>query len=214
MPPCRLCGASDTHEFYRDANRRYDQCGVCALIAADPATFLPPAQERAIYELHQNSPDDAGYRRFLSRLAIPLAARLGARPSTGLDFGCGPGPTLSIMLAEMGYETAVYDPYFAPDEAVLARPYDFVTCTEAIEHFYQPGQIWRQLLQLVKPGGWLGIMTKLATDDVAAFAQWHYIRDLTHVNFFSRATFHYLATRDGLALEFIGRDVILLQRSG
>jgi len=48
---------------------------------------------------------DPRYRRFLARLAEPLIAHLpkGAR---GLDFGCGPGPTLSLMLREAGFACA------------------------------------------------------------------------------------------------------------
>jgi hypothetical protein len=54
-------------------------------------------------------------------------------------------------------------------------------------------------------------MTKL-TDNVADFSQWHYKNDPTHVSFFSRHTFAYLAERDGFSLEIIGPDVILMQR--
>ena len=63
--------------------------------------------------------NDAGYRRFLSKLADPLMARLapGAR---GLDYGCGPGPALAAMLREAGHEVALYDPFFAPDPAPLS----------------------------------------------------------------------------------------------
>ena len=42
---------------------------------------------------------------------------------------------------------------------------------------------------------------------------WHYKNDQTHVVFFSRQTFEYLAERDKLDLEFIGNDVILLRKS-
>jgi len=54
-------------------------------------------------------------------------------------------------------------------------------------------------------------MTKQVID-LEAFACWHYKYDPTHVTFFSRATFRYLAERDKLELEFIGNDVILLRK--
>ena len=107
---------------------------------------------------------------------------------------------------------AIYDPYFAPDPSVLTRQYDFVTCTEAIEHFNQPAKEWGLLLSMIKPGGWLGLMTKLATD-AEAFTRWHYKNDPTHVSFFSRDTFRFLAQRDGLEVEFVGNDVILLRKT-
>lgn len=211
MPACPLCHGASANDFCQDQRRAYFRCQVCALIFADPATLPSPEEEKARYDKHENSPDDQDYRRFLSRLANPLAERLGNQPLEGLDFGCGPAPTLSVMLEEMGYSMATYDPYFARTPSVLGKHYDFVTCTEAIEHFHAPGKEWKLLVDMVKPGGWLGLMTKLATD-AEAFEQWHYRNDLTHVSFFSQKTFRYLAQRDGLEVEFIDDDVILLRR--
>ncbi|KJG00781.1 class I SAM-dependent methyltransferase [Photobacterium angustum] len=212
MQPCPLCHSEQHGVFVEDKNRCYFRCQQCALIFADPEAQLSPEQEKAVYDQHQNNPDDMGYRQFLGRLATPLVERLPAGPLDGLDFGSGPGPTLSIMLEEMGYNMAIYDPYFAPDPSVLTRQYDFVTCTEAIEHFNQPAKEWGLLLSMIKPGGWLGLMTKLATD-AEAFARWHYKNDPTHVSFFSRDTFRFLAQRDGLEVEFVGNDVILLRKT-
>ena len=115
------------------------------------------------------------------------------------------------MLREAGHTVALYDIYYQPDADVLEKTYDFVTATEVIEHLFDPKKIWSQWLNLVKPGGWIGIMTKQVID-LEAFACWHYKYDPTHVSFFSRATFRYLAERDKLELEFIGNDVILLRK--
>lgn len=212
MQPCPLCHSEQHGVFVEDKNRCYFRCQQCALIFADPEAQLSSEQEKAVYDQHQNNPEDMGYRQFLGRLATPLVERLLAGPLDGLDFGSGPGPTLSIMLDEMGYNMAIYDPYFAPDPSVLTRQYDFVTCTEAIEHFNQPAKEWGLLLSMIKPGGWLGLMTKLATD-AEAFTRWHYKNDPTHVSFFSRDTFRFLAQRDGLEVEFVGNDVILLRKT-
>jgi hypothetical protein len=54
-------------------------------------------------------------------------------------------------------------------------------------------------------------MTKLVRDR-SAFATWHYIRDPTHVCFFSRATWRWWADGCGAGLTFVGDDVILLHR--
>lgn len=209
MHTCPLCRAEQSAFFYRDARRSYFRCHRCALVFVEPGALLAPAAEQAVYAQHQNHPDDPGYRRFLSRLAEPLAAKL-ASPQSGLDFGCGPGPTLSLLLEQKGHRMALYDPYFAPHPQVLTQRYDFITCTEAIEHFYQPAREWALWLQLLKPGGWLAIMTKRVLDP-ARFAQWHYKNDPTHVSFFATETFAYLAERDQLALEVVGDDVVLLQ---
>ncbi len=115
------------------------------------------------------------------------------------------------MFEEQGYDMSLYDLYYYPESSVLNNSYDFVTATEVIEHLYEPNLVWQQWLSLIKPLGWLGLMTKMVVD-VDAFAKWHYKNDQTHVVFFSRATFEYLAQRDELALEFIGNDVILLRK--
>lgn len=208
---CPLCHSVQVADFAQDKRRRYFRCHHCALVFADPDCLLPPEEEKAVYDKHENVVDDQGYRQFLGRLATPLMAKLGDAPQEGLDFGCGPGPALAAMLSEAGHQMAVYDPYFAPNADALTRSYDFVTCTEAIEHFYMPHREWRQLLSLVKPGGWLAFMTKLVID-AEAFNSWHYKNDPTHVSFFSRETFTFLAERDGLDVDFVGNDVILLRK--
>ncbi|MCL9782887.1 methyltransferase domain-containing protein [Vibrio sp. S4M6] len=211
MYHCPLCQSTDTRHYHSDKRRDYFQCFDCQLVFVDPKQRLAPAEEKAEYDLHENDASDIGYRKFLSRLVNPLANKLVAN-SHGLDFGCGPGPTLSLMLSDLGHTTALYDVYFYPDKGSLHNQYDYVTATEVIEHLYHPGAVWQQWLGLLKMGGWLGLMTKLVKD-VEAFSKWHYKNDLTHVVFFSRETFEFLAKRDKLHLEFIGNDVILLRKT-
>lgn len=210
MPTCPLCASDDAAFYHRDVRREYHQCRRCALVFVPPAFRLGPEEERAVYDQHENSPEDPGYRRFLSRLADPLRERLapGAR---GLDFGAGPGPTLSVMFEEAGHPMAVYDPFYAPDPRVFEQAYDFITATEVVEHLFAPGEELARLAQRLRPGGWLGLMTKRATDR-EAFARWHYILDPTHVAFFSETTFRWLADELGMRVEFPAADVVLLQK--
>lgn len=208
---CPLCQSVDCFIYSSDKRRQYWRCQQCQLIFADPAALLDAAAEISIYQQHQNDPTDQRYRAFLNKLAAPLQQRLTKTGLQGLDFGCGPGPTLSLMLAESGQQMSIYDPYFADNPQVLTQSYDFICATEVIEHFYQPAREWQLWLQLLKPGGWLGLMTKI-TDQVTDFANWHYKNDPTHVSFFSSKTFAYLAKRDGFTLEIIEPDVILMQK--
>lgn len=210
-PICALCGSPDSGLFHSDKRRDYWRCGQCLLVFVDQDQHLPLAAEKAIYDLHQNNCADTGYREFLSRLAIPLLARLPAS-CTGLDFGCGPGPALAQMLEAGGHVVTLYDPIYAADPDVLNCQYQFVSCSEVVEHFRQPGNEFDRLFTLLQPGGWLAIMTKLVID-AEAFAKWHYKNDLTHIAFFSRSTFEWLARRYLCHIEFIGQDVIILQRS-
>jgi SAM-dependent methyltransferase len=207
---CPLCHHADSFPFWRDSHRRYRRCSRCALVYVPHKYRLCPRDEKREYDLHRNVPHDPGYRRFLGRLFEPLNQRL-AEGAAGFDFGCGPGPTLSLMFAEAGFPTAVYDPFYVPDRTVFGSSYDFVTCSEVVEHLYRPGHELTRLFRLLRPGGWLGIMTKLVIDR-RAFARWHYKNDPTHVCFFSRETFRFLAGMLGADLEFYGKDVILLQK--
>jgi SAM-dependent methyltransferase len=175
--------------------------------------FVPPHQqlstqaEKAIYDYHQNQIDDAGYRRFLSRLAGPLLDRLPSH-ARGLDFGCGPGPLLAEMFSEQGHTMHTFDPFYANQPETLQSQYDFVTCTEVVEHFRRPQEEFQRLFGLLKPSGYLGVMTKLVID-TDAFSRWHYKNDPTHVSFFSEDTLQWLATTYQCRLEIISKDVII-----
>jgi len=206
---CTLCGAL-AGPYGADRRRAFYGCDACGLIFADPDAHLDTAQERAVYDLHENDPADVRYRAFLARLVTPLLEYLDPGME-GLDFGSGPGPTLSLMLAEAGMHVAIYDPYYAPDVTVLDRRYDFVTCTEVVEHFNHPARDWPRLAGLLRPGGWLGVMTRMAVGR-DEFRAWQYKNDPTHVSFYSPRVFHWLAQRLGLRLQRIEADVVLMQR--
>jgi hypothetical protein len=202
--PCPLCFAAGAALVFEEPTRHYLECGVCGLVFV-PKRFHPaPEAEKRRYDQHRNDPADPG---FLARLLDPMALRLPAG-AQGLDFGSGPTGALALMFAERGFGMRRYDPYYAPDRGVLKRQYDFLVSAEAIEHFFHPDREWRLFLNLVRKGGWIGIMTGMLKPD-ADFGRWWYKNDYTHVSFFSRRTFSWLAQRDGLALEFRGDTVAL-----
>ena len=214
---CPLCGGSGIAPYHRDDVRDYLQCRGCDLVFVMSAQHLSPADEKACYDRHDNRPDDPRYRHFLNRLFSPLSRRLAAN-SKGLDFGCGPGPTLSVMFEEAGHQVALYDPFYAPDRSALSGPYDFITLSEVAEHMAAPGKELDSLWAALAPGGWLGIMTKRVRDRTA-FRTWHYINDPTHVCFFSEATFQWLSNRwsnlgPAAALDIVGDDVVLIGKAG
>jgi SAM-dependent methyltransferase len=207
---CPLCEENNAREYHADELRHYLQCPRCRLVFVPPQFHLARAAEKAEYDLHQNAVDDPGYRRFLSRLAEPLVCRLTAG-SRGLDFGCGPAPALAELLQQQGFEVALYDSFFRPDSAALDGDYDFICATEVVEHLHRPGPELARLWRLLRPAGWLGVMTKLVLDR-EAFSRWHYKRDPTHVSFFSRETWQWWARERGASPEFIGADVVLVQK--
>lgn len=207
-PVCQLCLSQKTCAFFTNKEREFFRCGNCGLIFAPAQYHLSPAKARARYELHQNSPADQGYRKFLGQLIDPLVKHL-TPGMEGLDFGCGPGPTLSVLMEERGFKMVNYDPFFASDPRLLARQYDFVTCTETVEHFTDPRRDLELLLRLIKPGGVVGVMTELFRPDID-FGKWHYVNDLTHVSFFSEAAFSWFAREHGIKVRFHGNNVVLL----
>jgi SAM-dependent methyltransferase len=208
---CPLCADLSPH-FHADERRDYYRCSICALVFVPPWQHLDYAAQKAQYDQHQNRPDDPSYRRFLSRLFDPLVGKLPPGAS-GLDFGSGPGPTLSLMFEELGFPMQIYDPLYAPDMTVFEERYDFITSTEVFEHLAHPDQELRRLLALLKPSGWLGLMTK-RVDNHAAFTRWHYIQDPTHISFFSEATFAFISARHRLELEFPRADTVLVRKAG
>jgi len=204
---CPLCLSSALGRLEPIESKIYWRCAVCGLTFLSPEHRLNPESERARYEQHQNNREDFRYRKFLIRLSDPLVPRL--KPGAeGLDYGSGPGPTLSVMLEEQGYKMKIYDPYFAPETDVLKRTYDFITCTETVEHFYYPSEQFQQLDRLLRRGGYLGILTGMLKSD-EQFPGWYYHRDPTHVCFMNKMTMDWIATRFGWKAEYPSKDITL-----
>lgn len=207
-PHCVLCGGDALNDYSHDRLRRYVRCRRCHLVFVPDEYHLNTEEEKHRYDQHRNDPHDPRYRAFLSRLMNPLLPKLSPGEH-GLDFGSGPGPTLSVMFEERGFPMQCYDLYYAASPSVLGHRYDFVTCSETIEHFRRPQREWRRFMSLLRPGGWLGIMTQFL-DGIDSFDNWHYKQDPTHIGFYSKATFRWLAAEYGLDIEFHGHDVVLL----
>ncbi|MEX0760740.1 MAG: hypothetical protein WD100_14250, partial [Tistlia sp.] len=63
--PCPVCRAGPLRFLLVAGGKGYRRCGACEATLLDPAHWLAPADERAVYLLHENEPDDPRYRRFL-----------------------------------------------------------------------------------------------------------------------------------------------------
>lgn len=207
---CILCNGNNSGSFWQDKKRPYHQCLDCQLVQVPECFWLDAESEKAEYDLHENSLYDPGYRQFLSRCATPLMERLPPQ-AKGLDFGCGPSPTLATLMMESGFQLSWYDLYYWPDESPLSEQYDFITATEVIEHLGNPKSVLELWMRCLKPGGVLAIMTKRVIS-LDAFKSWHYKNDPTHIAFYSDATFRYLAEQYHCSIEYPASDVVFLQK--
>ncbi len=207
MTPCPLCHSDASTLYCAHETGEYRRCSVCSLVFVLPSFHLNAEEEKGRYDLHTNSPDDANYRKFLSKVLDPVLERI-SKDACGLDFGSGPGPTLSKMFEEHGHEMQIYDHYYARDERVLEGRYDFITSTEVVEHLYDPAAVLERLIGMLKPQGLLALLTQpYPSED--AFASWYYKNDPTHVCFFSTETMEYLAKKWDARLEVVGKDIFI-----
>jgi hypothetical protein len=208
---CPLCHSQAVDEWEKVHQRDYFLCRVCRLVFVSPRFHLSPTQERARYEEHLNHPYDRRYRSFLDKLALPLMPYLKVGMS-GLDYGSGPGPTLSLMLEERGFAMRNYDPFFTPEKSVLSLEYDFITCSEAAEHFYNPRQDFLCFERMLRPQGWLGIMTQFY-DGRTRLSSWRYTIDPTHVCFYQVETMRWIGDFFGWRLEMPHLHIALFQKT-
>ena len=207
---CIICSNPGSLSFSTNDSKTYWSCNFCEGRYLDASHYINEDEEKERYLEHNNQIDDMAYRSFLGKLALPLQAKLSSG-DTGLDFGCGHGPALADILEKDGFNVSLYDPFFFPDTEALTRTYDFITCTETAEHFHNPYKEFNTINSLLKPGGWLGIMTCFLTTD-EAFESWYYRRDPTHVTFYCKKTFEVIASQRNWQYEFPSKDIVLLQK--
>ncbi|MDD5773338.1 MAG: class I SAM-dependent methyltransferase [bacterium] len=207
---CVLCGGSDIVFLFKDKRREYLKCLSCDLVFVPPDQHLTPEEELKRYSLHQNNPEDEGYNKFLKRMFNPLNTLIPSG-SYGLDFGSGPNPVLSRMFIERGHKMEIYDPFYAKDRSVFNKKYDFITATEVVEHLFDPQKELDLLWSCLKPGGSLGIMTRLLSNE-DVFTNWYYKEDSSHIAFFSKKSFIWLEKRWNSTPNFIGDDIIIFRK--
>lgn len=185
MPHCPLC-----HSEATPVDARYLDCALCLSRFLHPSLFLPPDAEKAEYELHNNDILDPRYQAFVQPITASVLARHSSDAS-GLDYGSGPSSVIAHVLQPHGFRMQAYDPFFRRDAALLAQTYDFITCSETVEHFHAPRAEFERLHRMLRPGGTLHISTLLYHDSIP-FANWHYRRDPTHVFLYRKETFSWI----------------------
>lgn len=211
MVNCTLCGGVDLMRVVISGDTcYYHHCQTCNLIFMDPRFYLSKEIEKSRYKFHNNGLENPGYVDFLNRAIHPCLPLLNEN-MIGLDYGCGPVPTLSKLLALQGIECFDYDPLF--DFNHTHANYDFIFATECFEHFHNPLKEILAITNLLKHGGYLIIMTD-QWESIDQFKTWYYRRDQTHVAFFHRSTFSYLCKQYGYETEYSdGNRVVILKKN-
>ena len=208
---CPLCNSNLTESFHRDSYREYLKCSNCDFVFVPKIYHLSENGERARYDSHNNNPEDDRYRNFLSQLLSPLQERI-PKNASGLDFGSGPGPTLSLMLEECGYSVDLYDKFYAKNDVVFEKQYDFITASEVVEHLRQPFVELSRLMDLLKSNGVLAIMTQILTPQ-KDFEQWYYKNDPSHIGFFNEKALNCLAQKWQAELYVISERVVMFKKN-
>lgn len=213
---CPLCH-KEAEWFLQSRQRDFFLCAECGYIGVPPAQHLPEDLEISRYLEHDNNLANEGYVRMFEE-KLDLIARHCPGADTVLDFGCGYEPVLKTLLERRGYRARVYDRYFFPDWDP-ARRFDLVISTETFEHLHQPAAAVDRVLTVLNPGGHLAVMTRLYPEregrpDRAAFADWYYKNDPTHIGFFSLRTFAWIASSRRLRRVFHNEKDFVILKSG
>lgn len=205
---CTLCGGDVLELICPDNDHRcYYHCQTCQLIFASPVFFPNREREISRYREHNNGIDQPGYVAFLERIINPAFSFIPPG-AIGLDYGCGPVPTLSKLVNRRGdVKCYDYDPLFDFDHP--GEVYDFIFSTECLEHFHHPHAELEKILDLLKPGGHLFLMTE-RWESVKRFLTWYYKTDPTHVSFYHRDTFDYITAHYGLTELLSDRNRIMI----
>jgi len=197
---CPLC-RSRAGFLVSGEKRRYCRCSRCGLIFVPSEYFISKDEEKEHYLKHENSLDNEGYvRMFQEKIEVIKKACPGVR--SVLDYGCGYAPVLKTLLTQEGYSVRGYDPFFFP-ETDLSAVFDLVISTETFEHFKEPGQEIARIVSLITPAGYLAVMTRFYPEEnrlphLDKFSKWYYKRDPTHIAFYGRDTFDWIANAFGL----------------
>ena len=208
---CPLCKSTNSSKFYKDKFREYLCCASCDFVFVPKAYHLSKTEEKLRYDTHNNNPYDDRYRGFLSQLLKPLLERIPEK-SSGLDFGSGPGPTLSLMLEEYGHTMELYDKFYADNDSVFDKKYDFITATEVLEHLSEPMEEISRLSGILSNQGYLAVMTQILTSQID-FSSWYYKNDPSHIGFFTKKSLNFLASYLNIEVSFVSERVVFFKKN-
>jgi hypothetical protein len=208
---CPLCHSEVSQKLaHQQVPSDIFHCQTCDLIFKSSAIHLNWDEQKLRYDLHQNHIDNPGYVEFFEQLMKPLQPYLEAGRSA-LDWGSGPGeePVLALLLRRENLQVDLYDPIYQPQ--FKQSLYDVITSTEALEHFQNPGDSLNDILSHLKSGGVFAGLTQFHQGP-EKLRNWWYVKDPTHVVFYSETTFRWIAQKWNLEILELKSPVFIFRK--
>ena len=210
MKICTVCKNNKINFLLNIEGLDYWRCALCKATMLDPIQFISSNKEKKHYLKHNNEINDSRYRTFLYNLIEPLKDKISIY-DIGLDYGCGYAPALADILKKDGFNVDLYDLFFFKNENIFFRKFNFITCSEVVEHFFKPYEEFNKIDNLLATNSWLAIMTSFMTEDYL-FEDWHYRRDPTHVVFYKKITFKIIANQRDWKINFPSKNIVLFNK--
>lgn len=204
---CPLCYSENSNRIDGPDKRIYYKCDTCLLIYVDSIYHPSKEAERIRYLAHENTIESTGYVNFLNK-AISPAMQFLHNAMIGLDYGCGPKPTLSKLLAQQKIQCENFDPIFYPN-GKTKQQYDYIFSTECFEHFFFPSHDIEKIISCLKKNGYLIVMTEL-WNKLEDFKTWSYPQDFTHSVFYHKTTIDWIATHFELKIVYCDEKRVII----
>ncbi|MGE4396378.1 MAG: class I SAM-dependent methyltransferase [Sulfurimonas sp.] len=212
MKICKICSSDTTSITDTKTKKTYHKCPECRYISLDEAFYVDEEREKKHYDKHHNTLESLGYVKMFEDLVEEFVLPYKDEIRSALDFGCGEGEVLPIVLQRNGVACDRYDLFYFPTKVYEGKKYDLIASTEVFEHLSSPLEVFKKLLSHVEKGGYLLLMSAFHPDNDEEFLKWWYIRDVTHIGFFNIKTFEYIAKMLGVTIiKHNFKNIILFQ---
>lgn len=196
MSNCKICGRITSKIKCSKNNVSYNRCFWCEFISKDDEFIVSEKEELKTYNNHNNSIDDFKYVKYFKEF-IDATIMPYIKFGSVLDFGNGPSPVLrQILERDYDFKVDIYDHYYQPQKIYKTKKYDLIVCTEVVEHLKDPLYYFKIFQNHLKKDGYLAITT-LFHHNYSDFLLWHYIRDMTHISFYTPKTMNFIGNQIG-----------------
>lgn len=213
MNKCKICNTLSEILEDKKTNKIYHKCSTCRYISLDDKFYIDETHEKSHYDKHHNNLESLGYVKMFEDLVFDFVKPLHVDIKIALDFGCGEGEVLPIVLERNGISCDRYDLFYFPKKVYEDKKYNLICSTEVFEHLENPLEIFKKLLLHIEPNGYLLLMSAFHPNDDDKFLKWWYIRDITHIGFFNLDTFEYLAKKLNLRIvKHNSKNTIMFQK--